>query len=243
MYASYHLQNHRRTLQLRGTGSFQIMKCNARQESSMHTSEIVNRVLQRFAVPSQINSWSVKAELGIRYETVWKIMREEYSHPFHVQKMQHLGDASDYSFQADFVRWILMPHRIIQSLANALFLDEAWFTRESVINSYISHIWSSDNSPQHCLVKSWTQILYYHQNLLGSYFLSERLNEENYLIFIEHVIPDLLKRVPATLRQTCGLCIMMQQHILRLQCLPTLILHIPDDKFIGHSGFGCLPNF
>lgn len=54
-----------------------------------------------------------------------------------------------------------MPHRIIQSLATALFLGEAWFTREGVINSHISHIWSSENSPQNlsCLTFNTNSIL------------------------------------------------------------------------------------
>lgn len=58
-----------------------------------------------FASPS-ISTRFVTAELGIRHEMMWKVIRVENMHLFHVPKVQLLGDAG-YPLRVQLVRWML----------------------------------------------------------------------------------------------------------------------------------------
>lgn len=192
---------------LRETGTFQITRRNAGQERSVRTPDTENRVLQRFADSPSTSTRSVAAELGIRHEMVWKVLRAAKMHPFHVQKVQLLADG-DYPLRVEFVRWMLdATQNDSQFPATVLFSDEACFTREGVVNTHNAHMWSSENP--HITVSSkvqhrfsiniWAGILGDH--LLGPYLLPERLNGAKYLVFLQHVLPDLLQGIPATVRQ------------------------------------------
>ncbi|GFS32472.1 uncharacterized protein TNIN_289641 [Trichonephila inaurata madagascariensis] len=69
---------------LQETRSFPITRPNAGQERWVHTPELEDQVLQRFAESSSTSTRSIGAELSIRHETVWKILREEMMNPFHL---------------------------------------------------------------------------------------------------------------------------------------------------------------
>ncbi|GFV61220.1 uncharacterized protein TNCV_500121 [Trichonephila clavipes] len=61
--------------------------------------------------------------------------------------------------------------------------------------------------------------------LLGPYVLPECLDGAKYLVFLQHVLPELLQGV-VPLSTRCGSCTMLH-HIFRLRCVATSMLHIP----------------
>ncbi|KFM75296.1 hypothetical protein X975_04385, partial [Stegodyphus mimosarum] len=100
-----------------------------------------------------------------------------------------------------------MSHRMIQFPATVLFLDHACFTRERMVNMHNMHVWLSENTHRTVLLKMqhkfginiWVGILGYH--LLGPHLLPKHDNGANYLVFIQHVFPDLMQGIPATVCQ------------------------------------------
>ncbi|GBN09982.1 hypothetical protein AVEN_61206-1 [Araneus ventricosus] len=88
-----------------------------------------------------------------------------------------------------------------------LFSDETCFTRESVFNTLCAyvvvrkfHITVSSDVQHKFSNNIWAGILGDH--LLGPYLLPERLNGTvKYLVFLQHVLPDLLQGIPTNLRQ------------------------------------------
>ncbi|GBN90184.1 hypothetical protein AVEN_36199-1 [Araneus ventricosus] len=141
---------------LRETGSFKITRPDAGQERSVRTPETENRVLLRFADTPSTSTRSVAAELGIRHEMVWKVMRAENMHPFHLQKVQLLCD-DVHPHRVEFVRW--MPHRMMHSFQPEFYYQMKPAVRDKACSTCTGRICGRPESPHHCLVERATQVL------------------------------------------------------------------------------------
>ncbi|GFV03492.1 uncharacterized protein TNCV_5060331 [Trichonephila clavipes] len=91
-----------------------------------------------------------------------------------------------------------------------LFSDEASFTREGIFNTHNDHIWAVENP--HAIrrraaqirfsVNVWAGIMGDH--LIGPYMFPCRLTGLNYLLFLQQVLPQLLRdeQISASTQQT-----------------------------------------
>lgn len=132
--------------------------------------------------------------LNIPQTRVWKVLKAERLHPYHMQKVQRL-EPGDPVARLMFCRWIVSHPR---TLPRILFTDEAQFTRDGILNSRNSHIW--DYSNPHAVVRKnsqhrfslnvWCGVV--NDELIGPHFLEERLTGETYLYFLQRVLPNLL---------------------------------------------------
>lgn len=132
--------------------------------------------------------------LGVPQTRVWRALRAERLHPYHIQKVQRLQPGDEVA-RLTFCRWIMHHPR---TLSRIIFTDEAQFTRDGVWNSRNSHLWAHNNphaivqkNSQHkfCL-NVWFGVV--NDTLIGPHFFEGRLNGENYLDFLQTVLPNLL---------------------------------------------------
>ncbi|GFT56148.1 transposable element Tc3 transposase [Trichonephila clavipes] len=111
----------------------------------------------------------------------------------------------DFTPRQAFSQWYLQQ-RIENAFfaASVLFTDEASFSREGIFNTHNSHSWAAANphvtrtraAQDRFLVNVWAGILGDH--LIGPYILPDRLTGPRYLIFLEHVLPELLDSAHVT---------------------------------------------
>ena len=128
-------------------------------------------------------------------------------HPFRYQKVQGLT-VNDYIPRVNFSRWLLDQSLIFPSFSSdILFTDEAQFTREGIFNHQNQHHWTQANphltierNHQHRYsVNVWAGIL--GDRLIGPHILPGPLNGENYAIFLDRTLPELLEEVPLDIRR------------------------------------------
>ena len=121
-----------------------------------------------------------------------------------LQKGQHLTP-EDPPRRLEFCQWLI--NRVENDpnfLSNVLVSDEKGFSREGTFNPHNNHHWSEENPhqtfirgyPQKFSINLWAGI---GDHLLGPYVLPDRLNANNYLVFLQEVLPDLLEDVPLNL--------------------------------------------
>lgn len=85
------------------------------------------------------------AYVGAAPSTVWRTLRDQQMHAYHLQKVQAMGP-DDYMPRRRFCRWWLQQELMQPGFGrHVLFTHEARFTRDGFFNSRNSHIWSEDN--------------------------------------------------------------------------------------------------
>jgi hypothetical protein len=92
-------------------------------------------------------------------------------------------------------------------LSIVLTTDEAGFTRDGVFNAHNTHIWSEENLhqirergfQQRFSINMWAGII--GNRLIGLHVLPPHLNGEEYLIFLQNELSDLLDDVPLRVRR------------------------------------------
>lgn len=76
---------------------------------------------------------------------VWKAQGAKSMQPFHLQKVQVLGDA-DYLLRIEFVRCMIDASQKDPPFPTTVLVSvESCFMREGVVNMHIAHMWSSEN--------------------------------------------------------------------------------------------------
>lgn len=103
----------------------------------VHRQNIVDMVEQN---PTK-STRRIGQELGISHTKVWRTLKKDQMHPYHLQKVQRLKPGDEIS-RINFCRWILNHPRTVQRI---LFTDEAQFTRDGVTSLRNSHIWANEN--------------------------------------------------------------------------------------------------
>lgn len=191
---------------LRENGAF---KTNMRDTGRPRTARSVQfeeEVLETFEDNPRTSLRSVARQKNSSCTTVWRVLREENLHPFHLIKVHSLLPG-DYVPRVNFVRWCLQQDIVHPNfLRNVLFSDESTFTRDGIFNSRNSHVWAHENPneiailhPQHKFsVNIWAGIL--DNRIIGPYVLPNRLDSVTYLVFLRDILPELLDDVPLETR-------------------------------------------
>jgi Helix-turn-helix domain (DUF4817) len=145
--------------------------------------------------------------LDVNHVTVWQVLKEQGLHPFSRQKVQALGP-EDFQPRLLFCRWFLERCNLQRRFEKfILFTDEACFTRDGVFNSRNNHLWCDEN-PHATFIRAhqrrfsvnvWAGIV--GEYVIGPYILPNRLNGENYFIFLNNVLPELLDDLPLNIRR------------------------------------------
>lgn len=144
----------------------------------------------------------IATRLGIPQKRVNVTLQKEGLHPFHVQEVQRL-EPGDYANRLLFCQWLSRHQR---SLYRILWTDEAQFTRDGVNNSRNSHVWSLENphairqshSQHKFSINVWAGII--NNKLIGPHFFAERLDGNQYLNFLQNILPGLMQNENANVR-------------------------------------------
>lgn len=140
-------------------------------------------------------------------KTVHQVLKDDHQYPYRFRKVQPLLPA-DYRQRVNFCNWLLS--RIEEQPDfhnNILYTDEATFTRDGVFNSHNLHEWAHENphnkkpfGHQHRFsLNVWLGII--GTRIVGPHFLPNRLNAENYLHFLNEILPVLLEDVTLNIRR------------------------------------------
>ncbi|GFW67609.1 uncharacterized protein TNCV_3392801 [Trichonephila clavipes] len=151
-----------------------------------------------------LSTRGIANEIGISYNSVWRILDDSALHPFHYQRVQSLKEC-DFAPRQAFSQCYLQQ-RIANPFfaASVLFTDETSFSREGIFNTHNSHSWAAANphvtrtraAQDRFLVNVGAGILGDH--LIGPYILPDRLIGPRYLISLEQVLPELLDSAHVT---------------------------------------------
>ena len=163
--------------------------------------------LDRFQEPPPTSTRAVAAEIFVSPATVWLVLYEERIQSFRLHRVQCLKD-NDYSHRLHFVRWMLQSiTNNPQFLNSELFTDEASFTRKDTFSAHNEHVWIGSNPhltasrkyQERFSVNVWAGIFSDHQ--VGHYLLLDRLTGKKVPVFLERVLPSLLRPVPSNPQQ------------------------------------------
>lgn len=169
--------------------------------------DILNLIFQDPTTSTRV----IARQLQVSQKKVWKTLRENQLHPFHVQRVQAL-QPQDHPRRVQFCEWLLQQHENDQNFTRKiLVMDEASFTRNGINNFRNTHVWSVENPHaikrtnfQHRFsVNVWAAIV--NGILVGPYILPDRLSGENYLDFLQNHFPGLLEDVPLNIWQNMWL--------------------------------------
>ncbi|GBL91800.1 hypothetical protein AVEN_172730-1 [Araneus ventricosus] len=122
------------------TGSFVTSMHDAGRSRSVRTPQVVEDILQGVRDRPDISTREVSRAVNVPYSIVWRVLRDERLHPYHVQKVQALIPA-DYAPLVEFAHWFLQQLTAQPDFsAHALFTDESTFTREGNSNTHNLHV-------------------------------------------------------------------------------------------------------
>ena len=151
----------------------------------------------------RISTRRLSSRLGVPHTTVWRTLRKEGLHPYHLHKAQHLKP-EDYERRLTFCHW-LDDHP--QLCPYILYTDESCFTRDGTTNLHNEHYWAEENPHQlvQCnfqerfSVSVWCGII--DDRLIGPHIFEHRLTGETYLDFLRNQLPQLLRDVPVNTQE------------------------------------------
>lgn len=186
---------------LRDTGRFDVSMINTGQSRTVRSVAFDEEVLERFEENPHTSTRAVGSAMNASKNFVWRVLKEEGMHAFHMQKV-HALKPQDYPRRVDCCRWFI--HKTVDNpnfLKNVLFTDEASFNREGIFNSRNSHVWAVENPHEtftrgyqdRFAVNVWAGML--GDTLVGPYILPNRLNSVTYLVFLRDILPVLLEDV------------------------------------------------
>lgn len=162
---------------------------------NVRNTRLQERILDHFDEHPEDSTRAVAPRLDCNHMYVWRTLRADGEHPFHLRRCQELTPADNLP-RLEFSRWLLENWQ-----QNILWTDESTFTRVGMYNQHNQHLWRHEN-PHACRVDSfqhrfsvnvWAGIL--GTRILGPVFLP-RLTGDTYLRFLQETLPDLLADVP-----------------------------------------------
>lgn len=111
------------------------------RQQHVRNLETVENVLERIENSPQTSTRKIAATIGVSHNTVWKILKEEQLHPYHIQRAQEL-------LPTDFPLRIRFPQEFLEKVhvnpqfhTYVLFTDEANFSKNSIMNFHNEHLW------------------------------------------------------------------------------------------------------
>ncbi|GBN02817.1 hypothetical protein AVEN_221985-1 [Araneus ventricosus] len=122
------------------TGSFVTGMHDTGHGTSVRTPQVVEDILQGVGDRPDISAREVSRAVNVPHLIVWRVLRDEGLHPYHVQKLQALIPA-DYAPRVEFARWFLQQLETQPDFsAHVLFTDESTFTHEGISNTHKLHV-------------------------------------------------------------------------------------------------------
>ncbi|GBM85155.1 hypothetical protein AVEN_183194-1 [Araneus ventricosus] len=88
------------------TGSFVTGMYDTGRGRTVRTPQVVENILQGVGDRPDISTREVSRAVNVPHSIVWRVLRDEGLHPFHVQKVQAFLPA-DYAPRVEFARWFL----------------------------------------------------------------------------------------------------------------------------------------
>ncbi|GFW60327.1 DUF4817 domain-containing protein [Trichonephila clavipes] len=218
--------------QLCETGSFQRAARNRDRTARTELNEEI--VLDMVETTPSLSTRGIANEIGISYNSVWRILDDSALHPFHYQRVQSLKEC-DFAPRQAFPQWYLQQ-RIANPFfaASVLFTDETSFSRQGIFNTHNSHSWAAANphvtrtraAQDRFPVNVGAGILGDH--LIGPYILTG----PRYLISLEQVLPELYMTahtLPLRLVLPCGSSKIEPPHISVFLFGITWMQHVVND--------------
>lgn len=186
---------------LQETGRFDVSMIDTGHSRTVRSVAFEEEVVERFEENPRTSTRAVGSAMNVSKNSVWRVLKGEGMHPFHLQKV-HALKPQDYPRRVDCCRWF--SHKSVDDpnfLKRVLFTDEASFNREGIFNSRNSHVWDVENPHETFIrgyqdrfaVNVWAGIL--GDTLVGPYILPNRLNSMTYLVFLRDILPELLENV------------------------------------------------
>lgn len=192
---------------LRESGSFQARVNDRGRTRFVRTPATEERVLRIVQDNPRVSVRSIARMNDISFSVVWRILREQLLHPFHIQRVQALNP-NDYGPRREFCQWLLQKLRRFPDFSShILFTDEASFSKDGYVNFHNEHEWMEENP--HSVIQArhqirfsinvWAGIL--GDRLIGPFILPNRLNGQDYYNFLVSDLLELLEDVPVIERQ------------------------------------------
>ncbi|RZC38176.1 HTH Tnp Tc3 2 domain containing protein, partial [Asbolus verrucosus] len=102
-------------------------------------------ILREIENQPQLSTRRLANQVGVSRFVVWRTLKEQGLHPYHVQKVQALKP-EDFPRRIYFCEWLLANQAENPNFAaNILATDEAGFSRNGIHNGHNTHIWSDEN--------------------------------------------------------------------------------------------------
>ena len=155
-------------------------------------------IVQMIRRSPRISTGRLSSRLGFPRTTVWRTLRKEGLHPYHLNKAQHLKP-EDYEKRLSFCQWLEEQPQLCPYI---LYTDESTFTRDGTTNLHNEHWWAEENPhklvqcnfQERFSVSIWCGII--DDLLIGPHIFERRLTGEIYENFLRHELPRLLRDVP-----------------------------------------------
>lgn len=186
---------------LRETGSFKPKRIDTGRQRSARDHNNEEEIINAVELSPSTSTRRVSRLLNISQSSVWRTLKGQL-YPFHVTRVQDLLP-QDLNKRKIFCRWLrrkCLRHQYF--LRRILITDKSCFTRNGIENFRNTHIWCDENPHetaarhfQHTFsVNVWIGVL--GDNLIGPFFLPNRLTGEAYLHFLRTNLPPLLEDIP-----------------------------------------------
>lgn len=164
-------------------------------------------MLHRFYDNPTTSVRTVAAQEGVSRSSVHRIAQADGLYPFHRQKVQKLLPA-DPGHRMGFAQFVLDRIEIEPDFPYVLLqTDEAKLDQTGIYNLHNIHNWQHENPHRYVTrahqerfsVNLWVGMV--GDCVVGPYFLPARLTGQNYLVFLQEVLPELLEHhVPEDVR-------------------------------------------
>lgn len=184
------------------TGKFEANLNDNGRPKAVSTPELEERVLNKFAENPHLSCRKVSMQENVSRTTVWNILHSQLLYPYHLQRVQALQPGDNLP-RLVFSQWLI--DKCAHSpdfLSNIIFTDEASFSKDGINNFHNRHVWNEENP--HAVFESGSQHRFslnvwaaiYKDQVIGPFFLPNRLTGDSYLQFISNNLPEILEDVP-----------------------------------------------
>lgn len=193
-----------RRLREKGTVS---VSSDGRGAPVTHNEDDEENIIDQVLDDPSVSTRRIATRLDHSQMFVWRILKQEEMHPYHLQRVQCLNPG-DHQQRLVFCRWMLNKLTENPDFFNfILWTDEAQFTRDGMNNFHNFHQWSVENPrgirnsrfQNRFSVNIWGGI--FNGQILNLQIINHRLQAVNYFEFLQNHVMDILDDIPLDLRR------------------------------------------